>query len=215
MSSIVISKLVSYKCFQIRMGKWGKYEKQYCPSWEDIPLFKGWLKRSPDDDNFAYCVVCKCSLRPQKNDLEKHSKSRKHILNASKLSKTQSNLTSFGFTPPFKKSVKINELKLAIFTATHSSLSSVNHLSEIVNDVILSSSCEKNKSWISKENHLRMQVTKCSAIIKKVNAPVLLEAMINDIGQSFFLLLLTNQQTCQQQNIYAFASNTIIKKKIK
>lgn len=81
------------------MGKYGKYEKKYNAEWEKLPKFKckldnglkdahialasfnsskGWLQRCSDDENRAYCKLCKKSLRAHKTDLELHAQRITH-----------------------------------------------------------------------------------------------------------------------------------------
>lgn len=82
--------------------------KHYNPKWEKEEIFNGkcfvnitklfvialftnilqwlisdWLQPTPENDVIngkpeAYCKVCKCFIRAQKNDLVTHAKSRKH-----------------------------------------------------------------------------------------------------------------------------------------
>lgn len=74
---------------------------------------------------------------------------------------------------------KILDIKLAIFTAKHASIVSVDHLTTML------------KSLSIKEfEKLRLHRTKCSAIIKYVVAPVLLSNLVSDVGDSKYSLIL-------------------------
>ncbi|KNC20860.1 hypothetical protein FF38_04207 [Lucilia cuprina] len=66
-------------------------------------------------------------------------------------------------TIPVTTNSKIMDIKIAIFTARHSSISSVDHLTNML------------KSFSIKEfDKLRLHRTKCSAIIKYTIAPAIL-----------------------------------------
>lgn len=65
------------------------------------------------------------------------------------------------------------DIKVAVFIAKHASISSVDHLTEML------------KSLSIKEfNKFKLHRTKCSAIIKYVVAPVLRSNLVSDIGDS-------------------------------
>ena len=50
--------------------------RRYCynEDWETLPEFRGWLEKSVNDTDKAYCNVCKSELRSHKNDLTTHAK---------------------------------------------------------------------------------------------------------------------------------------------
>lgn len=75
---------------------------------------------------------------------------------------------------------KKSEIKLSVYVACHSSIQSVDHLSELWNDLPCTSSTEK----------LRLHRTKCSALIKKVISPALLAEQVSDLKNSPFSLIL-------------------------
>lgn len=70
------------------------------------------------------------------------------------------------------------DIRLAIFTAKHTSIATIDHLT----DMLKSFSIEEFKN-------LRLHRTKCSAIIKYVVAPVLLTELVKDIGESKYSLV--------------------------
>ncbi|CAL1688683.1 unnamed protein product [Lasius platythorax] len=115
------------------MGKFGKYEKKYKVSWQALPEFSGWLQRNDDSINEnkeAYCNICKTGLRAQKNDLEKHSKTKLHRDNAATFMK-QKKLNTCGIDIVANKNKAI-DLKLAVYVATHSAIRSIDHLSDLL-----------------------------------------------------------------------------------
>lgn len=67
---------------------------------------------------------------------------------------------------------------MAIYAATHTSIKSIDHLCEILKVI--------GKGTLS---NLRLYRTKCSSLIKYVIAPSLIEELVEDIGTSYFSLI--------------------------
>lgn len=82
---------------------------------------------------------------------------------------------------------KQKELILASFVAMHTSVRTIDHLTDIINEI-------ENKPTTSavdlnNDNKLHLHRTKCSALIKFVIAPSLQAELIKDIGQAPFSLI--------------------------
>lgn len=74
---------------------------------------------------------------------------------------------------------KTIDLKLAVYVATHTSIKSIDHLCEILKVI------GKGTPLYN----LKLHRTKCSSLIKYVIAPSLIEELIQDIGTSYFSLI--------------------------
>ena len=92
------------------------------------------------------------------NDLVKHATTVKHKKNATVLQKQPSVRNVF---PARSDKISRTEIRLALHVACHSAIRSVDHLSEITNYAIAST------STAARQEGLRLHRTKCSALIKK------------------------------------------------
>ncbi|KAK3932367.1 Zinc finger MYM-type protein 1 [Frankliniella fusca] len=173
-----------------RKRDWAKYNKdKYNPEWEKEAALKKWLRRTPDElinqgKGAAYCSLCKSTLRAQHSDLISHGKSAKHRGNEKALpSATQPVLQQFGYETLSGKKTKEKEtdIKLSVLTACHSSIRSVDHLTDMIRTV-------GSKETELKE--IRLHRTKCSKIVERVVVPCLLEDVIADIGDFFYSLII-------------------------
>lgn len=72
---------------------------------------------------------------------------------------------------------KEKELLVAVHVAMHSSIRNVDHLGALINKM-------------TKENTVRIHRTKCCALIKHVIAPCLLDALLRDIGNEPYSLII-------------------------
>lgn len=83
---------------------------------------------------------------------------------------------------------KKQEVILSSFVACHTSIQTVDHLIDIVNNFIKGQAKPSTSARITYEE-LRLHRTKCTAIIKRVIAPCLLNEIILDVGESKFSLI--------------------------
>lgn len=146
----------------------------------DCNYFIGWLQRNDDPNNAnkeAYCNICKTGLRAQKNDLEKHSKTKMHRDNAATIIK-QKKLNTCGIDVVANEN-KAMDLKLAVYVATHSAVRSIDHLSDLLVQLGKKSTLES----------LRMNRTKCSKLISNVISPALLIELVEDVGNEPYSLI--------------------------
>ena len=173
------------------MGKWSQYHKKFQNSWLKDPLFEKWLEEVRSDGEKAFCKVCRAEIRAHRADLVKHSTSAKHKQNIAKISGGQKSIKSIFC----KKEDKISkfEIRLSIYVACHSAIRSVNHLGELLNEEMPSTSS-------STSLNLRLHRTKCSALIKNVISPVILQEQVNDLKGSPFSLIIdeSTDVACQK-----------------
>lgn len=122
-------------------------------------------------------------LRAHKTDLERHAKRQIHINNIKKttpLENKQRTLDASISTVTSNENKKA-EIKLAAYIATHGSIKSVDHLSDLLK-------CLANKD--SAVENIKLHRTKCSMIIKNVIAESLKEELLEHIGDSNYSLII-------------------------
>jgi len=80
---------------------------------------------------------------------------------------------------------------VSLFTANHSAIQGINHLGEIINDYFLSSADPGNNSklGIILKERLMLHRTKCWCIILNVIAPCLIDQLKEDIGSSYYSII--------------------------
>jgi len=88
----------------------------------------------------------------------------------------QQKLTDKNHVTIISNEEKKTELLLAVYIALHSSIRSIDHLTDVYNR-------------ISGNNSIKLHRTKCSLLIKKVIAPALLEDLLHDIEDCFYSLI--------------------------
>lgn len=143
--------------------------------------FLGWLLDATKDENSlhnAYCKVCKSYIRAHKSDLLRHTESTMHKYNMKNLIPDikQQKLTDKGHVTITSDEEKKTELLLAVYITLHSSIRSIDHLTDVYNN-------------ISRNNVIKFHRTKCSLLIKKVIAPAILEDMLHDIKDCPYSLI--------------------------
>ena len=98
--------------------------------WEKEGGMKDWTRPQVGDDTKASCRFCKCEIRAHHADLIQHAGTEKHKKTAPSLSMR---LTEIGFTSSKPNETRqANELKIATYVACHTSISAVDHLSELI-----------------------------------------------------------------------------------
>ncbi|KAL7295753.1 hypothetical protein TKK_0011096 [Trichogramma kaykai] len=147
--------------------------RAYKKSWEQEPWAKGWLTQSRRTDIFkqAACTVCDCDLRAHMQDLKEHSDTMKHKNNMRKLllPKITTALKVDG-----KQKQKERDVQLAVYVACHASISSVDHLCDILRSFNVET---------------KLHRTKCSLLIKNVIAPNILLDLVKDVGEMPYSLI--------------------------
>lgn len=98
-----------------------KYEHKFQEKWVHDSRFSSWVGKSNYSENKAFCRLCNCELAGSVTQLERHSKTEKHMKNLNSRDKSKK-VTSF-FQPSvsskFEKEVAAAELKLCAFVAEH------------------------------------------------------------------------------------------------
>lgn len=113
---------------------------------------------------------------------------------------------------------KKKEIILAAYVGMHTSIRSVDHLSEIfVNFTQRISASSSTCNSVRDQETIRLHRTKCAAIIRNVIGPSLLEDLINDIGTSPFSLIVdestdvsTEKLLCINIRYYSKKGNDIV-----
>ena len=141
----------------------------------------------------AYCNVCRVFLTTQRKSLIDHGNigkqkaacdREKEIVNLPKIER---------FTKPgLTEGRKIVELKLAFFTAEHTSILVIDHLSVIIktfdpDSLIL--------------NDIKLHRTKCSSLIKNNLSPCILEDLLDDIGDAFYSLIVDESTAIDKRKL--------------
>jgi hypothetical protein len=169
-SSGITNKSVKVKIFQ--------------KAWLRLDVFKDWLK-SHEDNRKAVCAVCNKILSCGKSDLIKHSKSEVHKYNMTK-SRT---VNSSALLPVVQSNdalvadkVKITEIKLAAFYATHNvAFAVINDMVPLLKDIFSDSLTAEN---------MALSRTKCTQIIINILAKRKTERLINNLLNIKFSVLL-------------------------
>lgn len=99
-----------------------KYEQHYKETWENLPEFKGWLKKSSKGKNYAKCKPCDkdINITSGKDSLIKHSIGKFHVKKCQTIAK-QPTITSFataGLSSKIKLEKRIKEGKNLIIRQT-------------------------------------------------------------------------------------------------
>ncbi|XP_047543248.1 uncharacterized protein LOC125075583 [Vanessa atalanta] len=149
------------------------YAQKYRKEWESLDEFQTWLKPLPGDDTKAFCSFCKAELLAKLVDLKRHVETKKHKQKMQIISGNQTIKFTAGekFTNP--KSRKAEGM-LALYITEHSSVSCIDHLTDLVKLAFPDSKATDD---------LKMHRTKCTEVIKNVLAPHFVEELIEDIGQ--------------------------------
>lgn len=153
-----------------------------------MPLFTiscyiaGWIAPDSTDDKLAYCRYCRVKLVAHKKDLISHAKTDKHkkFTQWEKSAKSTTSISKI-YKPEVAESTKIAELKVAAFIAEHCSLLTVDHLINVLPQLDPSAEALKN---------LKLHRTKCSMLIKNVLGPSMLEALLEEIGDSPYSIII-------------------------
>lgn len=149
----------------------------------------GWLIENDHPEKNAKCKVCKKELRAHKTDLIKHKNTVLHIKNMRSLDllgTRQSTLNSHIIQ--ISNNEKERDIRLAVFTAMHTSIRSIDHLGLLI------------KKMGPGLETLRLHRTKCSGLIKNVIAPALLHDLINKLKNVRFSVLIDESTDCTINN---------------
>ena len=181
----------------------GKYQKNYCSSWEKDVKLKSWIQRVPRDDTKGTCRFCKSTVRCHYRDLCAHADTEKQKQNAAPCSSRRTLFDVGCARKTEDQSIKVAELKLAVHVACHSSILTSDHLGEIVKDV--------------SGRDISIHRTKCSALIKNVLCLVIRNDLFMDIqGMPYSLIIdestdiTAEKQFCVIVRYFSKAHQTIL-----
>lgn len=155
------------------------YKQHYKKEWE--VEFK-WLKPVPGDSSKAQCLYCKVEMNAKIYDIHRHKDTKKH--KDKSIPFTSSSQTKIVVQKDDSTSASKSEAYLSLYIAEHSSINSVDHLTDLCKE-IFSCDCLKGGS-----NKIQMHRTKCTHIINEVLSPYFKDLLIKDIGTSPFSLIL-------------------------
>ncbi|CAG4988244.1 unnamed protein product [Parnassius apollo] len=107
-----------------------QYSQKIRDSWLQDPDLKEWLQTvESTTGQVAKCKFCGTILRSHYGDLKTHALSKKHQQNRKVITK-QPKLT---FKKESTDNKKKDEARVALFTAMHTSIRTVDHLGEVIN----------------------------------------------------------------------------------
>jgi len=150
-------------------------------SWKKDEKLKNWIIFGSDLLKVE-CKYCRCTLQAKHSTLLHHCTTAKHKANAAPFSSVSNSQPELTFkTDASKDQLKIYEGRTALYIAVHSAILPVSHLVGCMKESF-------KKVDIAQDAHLGR--TKCSMIIKNVWGAHFKRELINDIGDSFFSLLI-------------------------
>lgn len=153
--------------------------QKYRPDWEDLDMFKKWLKPGPDEYK-AKCCVCDSILTAEIGVLKTHSNRQKHIEGMKKIASTNKQVSAMASfiqkkDPPL---VQIAEVKLSGFLVEHNlSFRTMDHMTELLKDIFPDSKIAQQIS---------LKRTKATAIATAVIGETEKEALAAKLKQSKF-----------------------------
>ena len=157
------------------MPKKPPYIQQFREEWLIDDEFKDWIQKVPTDKTKARCRYCQCLLNSKYSGLRDHSKSEKHLKAAKPFSCAKQTKLNFQPKVPSLTTARA-EAGMTLFVAMHCAIQCVDHLTEL------------NKRCFQLSD-LKMHRTKCSEVIKNVMYPHFQELLKNDIGDSWYSVL--------------------------
>ena len=119
-----------------------------------------WVTQSSTSTTMAKCKLCQIDLRPHKGNLEQHQKSASHLARDRNLNKKQAPL-QFAKIPTVSTLSKEADIHLALSICCHTSVSTIDHLGEII-ALYSKGSCLEG---------LKLHRTKCTQLIQNVISP--------------------------------------------
>ncbi len=149
--------------------------RKFQATWEDeFP----WVKQDPQGTEQAFYHLCRATLVPKKATLVSHQQSEKHKKRAQAAQMTKP--LQVKRTIKVDDQVKVAEIELAVCTACHCALHTIDHLGEVVKKNGKGSVLEK----------VKLHRTKCGKILTEVVSPVLKEELVDDIKDKKYSLFL-------------------------
>ncbi|CAG9793237.1 unnamed protein product [Diatraea saccharalis] len=160
-----------------------------------------WLSRAPvkltdNGKGEAFCKICITPLRAHKTDLEKHMKTKTHKDRELRFSKKQAKLTSFGYSSINNSSSKekIIDIQISAYVAAHSSIRSIDHLTDVLKTCGTGSPLE----------NIQLHRSKCSVIIKNVLEPAMLKELLEEVGNQSYSIILDESTDVTTEKYMAY-----------
>lgn len=148
------------------------YIQRYRTEWENEE-FKQWINPIANSPTKAFCTYCHVEIAAKVFDLRKHRESKKH--------KANKQIQLFLRLPGGAKNSQKAEGQLALYISEHSSISNIDHLSDLCKEVFCDSKWAKD---------IKMHRTKCTQVINQVLAPHFRETLLQDIcSQKYGIIL--------------------------
>ena len=172
----------------VTMPKWkGDYDagRKYQDIWEKV---FPWLTKAKGGTESAYCKVYQKFLQPRKTTIKVHADTKEHKVRVGAISSVRVNLFERGGPSRIQgptHALKKVELQLAVVVCCHSSIATIDHLSEVI----------KENSAGSKLENIRLHRTKCSMLISNVISPSLEEDLRKKVIESKKYCLLIDEST--------------------
>ena len=149
--------------------------RKYNKTWESK---YSWLSKASDGSENAFCKLCHAVMKPKQSNLTKHENTAKHIQRIKALTSVQP--IQVVRKPTIADEVKTAEIEMAVTMACHSSISTIDHLGEIIS---------RNATGSTLVN-IKIHRTKCTKILTSVVSPALKEELIADVkGKRFSLIV--------------------------
>ncbi|XP_070382970.1 zinc finger protein 862-like [Dermacentor albipictus] len=182
------------------MGKDARAKRTFREEWRKDKKLSGWIS-SRDGGTTAHCKYCNCNIRPHYSDLLKHAETKKHrecaVIPSSQQKLPQ--LLASSSRTYYEKARR--ELRIALYTAVHTSINAVDELGEILH---------------SEFNDFDLHRTKCTAIITNVLFPYFTENMDKQLNGSSYSLMVdestdvsTTKQLCMVVRFLSLEENRI------
>lgn len=157
--------------------------KSFQDKWLELPQFKTWLKKVPDQPLQSRCSVCNIVLKAGKSDLEKHRTSAKHIENQKSSGSTRTLQSMInGPAQRHAEAVKRSEIQLSAFFAE-------NNVAFLAADRLVG--VQKKIFTDSKvAQDMKLGRDKCNAIVRNVIAKVETEDLVKILRKTLFSIML-------------------------
>lgn len=165
-----------------------------------LPRVTGWIS-SCENGTTAHCKYCNCNIRPHYSDLLKHAETKKHRESAVIPSSQQQLPQLLASSSQTKYEKARRELRIALYSAVHTSINAVDELGEILH---------------SEFKDFELHRTKCTAIITNVLFPYFTDSMDKQLKCSSYSLMVdestdisTTKQLCIVVRFLDSADNKI------
>lgn len=162
------------------MAEIKQYPQNYRKEWEKLPELKEWLQPVCEDKGKAYCRYCKISLKAKLFDLKHHGGTQKHKSAAQPFSDRRQRQIQF---PKLSDTLarKQAQASICLFIAEHCAILAVDHLGQL---------CKTRFKGSKACDDFNLHRTKCSSIIRNILGEHFTNALICDISDAPFSLII-------------------------